>query len=262
MLSRDVLGAVIAVVGNDDHPVGRPGLPPQRRERGREGEPFVVRRDQHREAQPPRGGVSVGLVRRDTSRQGVVVEHPDGGGAERSEHACSGSAQRRRKRIRDSAVTREHPHRGGGVQGGQSDEHRLRAYDPTLAVAAGDDTVAQLLSPYATAADVLGADTYPIGTGQPLDRVGFIARNVKAVASRAHRRSAVVLQAFSWSDYPKVGPWPAPRWPSRSEMRQMRDLAIRAADPSLILWYSYFDIRNSADAAKHWRDLVWAAHGT
>jgi hypothetical protein len=142
---------------------------------------------------------------------------------------------------------------------------RLRAYDPThptLAVAAGDDTVAQLLSPYATAADVLGADTYPIGTGQPLDRVSFIARKVKAVASRAHRRSAVVLQAFSWSNYPNIGPWPAPRWPSRSEMRRMRDFAIRAADPSLILWYSYFDICKAADAAKHWRDLVWAAYGT
>ena len=143
--------------------------------------------------------------------------------------------------------------------------HRLRAYDPThptLAVAAGDDTVAQLLSPYATAADVLGADTYPIGTGQPLDRVSFIARNVKAVASRAHRRSALVLQAFSWSNYPNVGPWPAPHWPSRAEMRRMRDLAIRAADPSLILWYSYFDIRKAADADRHWRDLVWAAYGT
>ena len=143
--------------------------------------------------------------------------------------------------------------------------HRLRAYDPThptLAVAAGDDTVAQLLSPYATAADVLGADTYPIGTGQPLDRVSFIARNVKAVASRTHRRSALVLQAFSWSNYPNVGPWPAPHWPSRAEMRRMRDLAIRAADPSLILWYSYFDIRKAADADRHWRDLVWAAYGT
>ncbi len=42
----------------------------------------------------------------------------------------------------------------------------------------------------------------------------------------------------------------------------MRDLAIRAADPSLILWYSYFDIRKAADADTHWRDLVWAAYGT
>jgi hypothetical protein len=72
----------------------------------------------------------------------------------------------------------------------------------------------------------------------------------------------MVLQAFDWASYPAVGPWPAPRWPTASEMREMRDLAIRAADPSLILWYSYFNIRQAADPWQRWRDLVWAAYGT
>ena len=71
----------------------------------------------------------------------------------------------------------------------------------------------------------------------------------------------MVLQAFDWSDYPDVGPWPAPRWPTATEMRTMRDLAIRTAHPSLIMWFSYFDIRNSPDPASHWRNLVWAAFG-
>jgi hypothetical protein len=141
---------------------------------------------------------------------------------------------------------------------------RLRALDPhhpRLAIAAGDDTVAQLLAPFAPAADVLGADSYPIGTGQPLDRVGFVARAVRSVALVEHRRSAIVLQAFDWSSYPDAGPWPAPRWPTAGEMRQMRDLAIRAADPSLILWYSYFNIRQAPDPDARWRGLVWAAYG-
>lgn len=142
---------------------------------------------------------------------------------------------------------------------------RLRALDPghpRLAIAAGDDTVEKLLAPFAAAADVLGADSYPIGTGQPLDRVSFVARAVRAVARAEHRQSAVVLQAFDWASYPDVGPWPAPRWPTAGEMRRMRDLAIRAAHPSLILWYSYFNIRQAADAEQRWRDLVWAAYGT
>ena len=85
---------------------------------------------------------------------------------------------------------------------------RLRALDPhhpRLAVGAGEDSVAQLLAPFAPAADVLGADSYPVGTGQSLDRVGLIGRAVDAVARAHHRRSAIVLQAFDWSDYPGAG---------------------------------------------------------
>jgi hypothetical protein len=141
---------------------------------------------------------------------------------------------------------------------------RLRAldpYHPRLAVAAGEDSVAQLLAPFAPAADVLGADSYPVGAGQSLDRVGAIGRAIDAVTRAHHRRSAIVLQAFDWSDYPGVGMRTSPRWPTRTEMRRMRETAIAAAHPALILWYSYFDVRG-ADAGAHWRDLVWAAGST
>jgi hypothetical protein len=142
---------------------------------------------------------------------------------------------------------------------------RLRTLDPRhprLAIASGEDTVAQLLYPVARAADVIGADSYPIGTGQPLDRVGFVGSTVSAVATATHRKSAMVLQAFNWSAYPNVGPWPAPRWPTAEEMRRMSDIAIRTAHPSLILWYSYFDIAQAPDASQRWRNLVQAANGT
>jgi hypothetical protein len=141
---------------------------------------------------------------------------------------------------------------------------RLRALDPLhprLAVAAGDDAVSELLAPYSSAADVLAADSYPVGTGQSTARVSFIASKVCAVAARSHRKAAIVLQAFDWSEYPKTGPWPAPRWPTVAEMRRMRDDALAAAHPSLILWYSAFDILRSPDAARHWGDLVRAAFG-
>jgi hypothetical protein len=130
-----------------------------------------------------------------------------------------------------------------------------------LAVATGDDNVAQLLAPYAPAATILGADSYPVGTGQPLSRVGVIGNAVGTVAGATDRESAMVLQAFNWSSYPDVGPWPAPRWPTAIEMRRMRDLAIRTAHPSRIMWYSYFNIRQTPDWSGHWRDLVWAAYG-
>jgi hypothetical protein len=140
--------------------------------------------------------------------------------------------------------------------------HTLDRSHPRLAVAVGDDTVARLLAPYAAAADVLGADSYPIGAGQPVDRVGTIGRAVGSLAATTHRQSAMVLQAFDWSSYPHALAASAPRWPTRAELRQMRDLAISTAHPSLILWYSYFNILQSPGFAEHWRDLVWAAFGT
>jgi hypothetical protein len=142
--------------------------------------------------------------------------------------------------------------------------NRLRALDPVhprLVIAAGEDTVGGLLAPYASAADVVGADSYPVGTGQSTTRVGFVGSRVHAVAARAHRRAAMALQAFDWSEYPKTGPWPEPRWPTAAEMRRMREEAIVAAHPSLILWYSAFDIRRGPDASGHWRALVQAAFG-
>ncbi len=141
---------------------------------------------------------------------------------------------------------------------------RLRALDrthPRLAVANGGDDVAKLLAPFASSADVLGADSYPVGTGQPLSRVAFVGTAVRDVAGAAHRQSAMVLQAFDWSSYPRVGPWTARRFPTAGEMRTMRDLAIRTAAPSLIVWYSYFDLRSSPSPDRHWQDLVWAAFG-
>jgi hypothetical protein len=139
--------------------------------------------------------------------------------------------------------------------------HGLDPVHPRLAIAAGDDALSGLLAPYASAADVLGADSYPVGAGQGVARVSFIASNVRAVADRAHRRTAMVLQAFNWSQYPKTGPWPAPRWPTAAEMRRMREEAIAAAHPSLILWYSAFDVLRGRDASRHWRGLLWAAFG-
>jgi hypothetical protein len=142
---------------------------------------------------------------------------------------------------------------------------RLRALDPDhprLAVAAGEDSVASLLTPYAGAADVVGADSYPVGTGQPLERVSFVSRAAQAVARANGLKSAMVIQAFDWARYPQGSRWPQARWPTSREMRTMLDLVTQGADPSLVLWYSYFDVRDALAPDCRWRDLIWAAFGT
>jgi hypothetical protein len=111
------------------------------------------------------------------------------------------------------------------------------------------------LEPFARIADVAGTDTYPVGSRDPPVRQA--AQSAQAAASAAGARTAMALQAFSWSQYkPNLGP---PQYPSVSNLRRMRDAAIRHAHPALILWYSYQDILRSDDPQRRWRDLANAA---
>jgi hypothetical protein len=118
------------------------------------------------------------------------------------------------------------------------------------------------LRPFAGIADVAGADVYPIGSGDP--PVARAARTAEAVAAEAETHTAMVLQAFSWSQYrpPDEAARPAAspsRYPTAATMRAMRDAAVRHANPSMILWYSYQDILRSDNPTRRWRDLSRAA---
>jgi hypothetical protein len=140
----------------------------------------------------------------------------------------------------------------------------VRALDPlhpTLYVASANtaDPLANL-EPFGSVAGVLGVDIYPIGQDVPASYVRPIAGDVSAVSRADHVRSAMILQAFSWAQYPTELDAPDPRWPTESEMRTMRDAAL-TADPAMILWYSFQDLRRSGAFARHWHDLVTAAFG-
>lgn len=111
------------------------------------------------------------------------------------------------------------------------------------------------LEPFAHLADVAGADAYPVGSGDP--SVRQVAQSAQIVTTAAGVGTAMVLQAFSWSQY---RPSPASAgFPSRRKLTAMRNAAIRHADPTMILWYSYQDILRSEDPKGHWHDLIGAA---
>jgi hypothetical protein len=129
---------------------------------------------------------------------------------------------------------------------------------PRLYVAASDLDIDNL-TPFVDMGEYLATDNYPVGTGLDIGTVGSVARDGQALANKNGKVWAQVLQSFNWGQYP-VETWvPSPRWPTRDEMRQMRDQALNNAQPGLLLWYSYFDIRKDPQAASHWADLVWAA---
>jgi hypothetical protein len=118
-----------------------------------------------------------------------------------------------------------------------------------------DDLTAQL-EPFVPAADVAGTDYYPVGMAPDLSRWPDVARTTRELTSRYGRRSALVLQAFSWSQYYQGRPV---RFPTRDEMQQMRDLALAHGDPDMVLWYAFNDLMDMDQPMKRWTDLQQAA---
>jgi hypothetical protein len=124
-------------------------------------------------------------------------------------------------------------------------------------------TMGANLEPFVDTAEFIGEDIYPVGTSQPITTVGSVARSIQSIADRNGKQSVIVLQAMSWAQYPGsawvCSPFPGcARFPTENEMRQMLDLAVGNLHPQFLLWYSYFDIVRSGNAAGHWRDLIEA----
>lgn len=119
------------------------------------------------------------------------------------------------------------------------------------------------LAPFTDTADAVGSDIYPVGTANPTTSVGPVAHAIQAIANKSKKLSMIVLQAFSWAQYPNTltqcVPLPAcVHFPTEAEMHQMYKLVLQNAHPQFILWYSYFDILRSDDPAAHWKDLLAA----
>jgi hypothetical protein len=129
---------------------------------------------------------------------------------------------------------------------------------PTLYVTIPNDNgvLTSQLEPFEQTADYVGADYYPVGRGNNLDALAGYAEDTSRLAAQYGRRPVFVLQAFSWSEY---DPSYADRFPTRGEMQTMRDAAISAGDPQMMLWYAFNDVMDSSDPAGNWEDVKAAA---
>jgi hypothetical protein len=117
------------------------------------------------------------------------------------------------------------------------------------------DLIAQL-EPFAPLADVAGTDYYPIGLAPDLTQLPTIAATTDSVTTKNGKRSALVLQAFSWSQYELEG---SARFPTRGEMLRMRNMALDSGHPDFLFWYSFNDVFDTAQPIAHWSDLRAAA---
>jgi hypothetical protein len=140
---------------------------------------------------------------------------------------------------------------------------RVKALDPVrphLYIAFANQAQSTTnLAPYASVADLVGVDYYPIGTRDTPSGLSPIATDAQRMATGAGKQTAVVLQAFNWNQYAGFSSPETARWPTGGEMRQLRDIVMANSDPNLILWYSYNDIMRSDDPAGHLGDLRNAA---
>lgn len=138
---------------------------------------------------------------------------------------------------------------------------QVRSLDPShplLYIGMGSAaTTGSNLQPFESIANVVGADIYPIGGGGTDQSVAPVASAVQSLSDQNGTASAMVLQAFDWSEYPST-PSSDPTWPTESDMQTMRNEAL-AINPSMILWYSIYDVLRSDNPAGHWQDLVTAA---
>jgi hypothetical protein len=129
---------------------------------------------------------------------------------------------------------------------------------PTMYVTIPNDdgVLTTQLGPFASVADYVGADYYPVGKSSSMDGVSNYASETRQMTASAGSSSIFVLQAFSWSSYDSSA---ADRFPSRAEMQQMRDMAIGSGNPQILLWYAFNDAMRSSNPTQNWENVKAAA---
>jgi hypothetical protein len=122
-----------------------------------------------------------------------------------------------------------------------------------------------MLSPLLGLADIISCACYPVGialgdgSALPLASVGDVALAMTAAGARHNFVPAITVQAFSWDQDPTLAPTPDfARWPTRSEMGTMRELAV-GSWVSTLLWWTRWAVTRAYDPAARWADVCAAA---
>jgi hypothetical protein len=136
--------------------------------------------------------------------------------------------------------------------------HQLDPAHPRLFIDSSGRSVATWLgnSPFYDTADVIGTDFYPIRDYSPsypaLERAGEVAAGVQAYADEHKHGGAIVLQAFSYSNYDI----PGTPYPTTDQMKYMLSQTLLHSRPEIVFWYSYYDTMSSGSAStQHWNAL-------
>ena len=124
---------------------------------------------------------------------------------------------------------------------------------------ANESQLAGFLDPIEADLNVMGADYYPVGTGEAASTEASAASWLDTIARGYNKSTFMNLQAFSWEDF-APGACASQSicvYPSFSQLQTLlSDSAGGCTAPSLLVWYDYGD----TVANNQWRNFVSAAN--
>jgi hypothetical protein len=124
---------------------------------------------------------------------------------------------------------------------------------------ANQSQLASFLDPIASDLNVIGADYYPVGTGEAASTQASAASWLDAIASSHNKSTFMNLQAFSWEDFVPAAcaSQSICVYPSFGQLQTMlSDAAGSSKAPSLPVWYDYGD----TVANGQWENFVSATN--
>jgi hypothetical protein len=138
--------------------------------------------------------------------------------------------------------------------------HRIYGAETWDSVNTADERqLAGFLDPIAAALDVMGADYYPIGTGEAARTEALASSWLDTIAGGYSKSTFMNLQAFSWEDFAS-GACASKSicvYPTVSLLQTMLTEAAGASmAPSVLVWYDYGD----TVANGQWSNFVAAAN--
>ena len=124
---------------------------------------------------------------------------------------------------------------------------------------ANESQLASFLDPIEANLNVMGADYYPVGTGEAASTEASAASWLDTIARSYDKSTFMNLQAFSWEDFVPAAcaSQSICVYPSFSQLQTMlSDAAGSSKAPSLLVWYDYGDtVANS-----QWESFVSATN--
>jgi hypothetical protein len=124
---------------------------------------------------------------------------------------------------------------------------------------ANESQLAGFLDPIEADLNVMGADYYPVGTGEAASMEASAASWLDTIAGNYNKSTFMNLQAFSWEDFVPAAcaSQAICVYPTFGQLQTMLSGAAGSSQaPALIVWYDYGDtVANS-----EWKTLVSAAN--
>jgi hypothetical protein len=124
---------------------------------------------------------------------------------------------------------------------------------------ASESQLASFLDPIGGDLNLMGADYYPVGTGEAASTEAWAAGWLDTVASNYGKSTFMNLQAFSWEDF-APGACASQSicvYPTVGQLKVMLSNAANASKaPSLLVWYDYGDTVANGE----WSHLVSATN--